>query len=303
MARSPTASGRGGPERPGLSGRLRLRPEAVSDSGGHYQLSGLDPGSYDLFALDSGQTLSEGTIDVGSGRSNAVNVTLPPAPVPAGTTAKNAQRDLGYLNALRTRLGLPASIALSSRWSTDCAAHDAYERINHVLTHPEIASRKGASTGGAWAGEHSILAEYVWNRGLNPWWTAPIHLIQLLSPSLSVIGIDNSAGFQCATTWPGLLRTPGSTDTITTYPSNGARNVPRSEDAQESPFVPGQFVGIRAGRTAGRELFVYLNLANQTGQAQVTIIKASLRHGRELPRCAGSTIRPRRSARTCLAGS
>ena len=99
-------------------------------------------------------------------------------------------------------------------------------------------------------------------------------------PSLSVIGIDNSAGFQCATTWPGLLRTPDSTDTVTTYPNIGARDVPRSEDAEESPFVPGQFVGIRAGRTAGRELFVYLNVTNQTGQAQVTIVKASLRHGR-----------------------
>ena len=113
-------------------------PEAVSDSGGHYLLSGLDPGSYDLFALDSGQTLSEGTIDVGPGSSNTIDIKLPPAPLPAGTTAKNAQRDLGYLNALRRSLGLPAGIVLSSRWSTDCAAHDAYERINRVLAHPEI---------------------------------------------------------------------------------------------------------------------------------------------------------------------
>ncbi len=121
----------------------------------------------------------------------------------------------------------------------------------------------------------------MWTRGnRTPWWTAPIHLIQLFSPSLSVIGIDNTDGFQCATTWPGMLRTPVTRDTIFTYPGNGSRNVPPSENADESPFVPGQFVGIPLGRTAGRELFVYLNQAGATGQAYVRILHATLRRGR-----------------------
>ena len=39
---------------------------------------------------------------------------------------------------------------------------------------------------------------------------------------------------------------------------------------------PGQFVGIPSDRTAGRELFVYLNLAHQTGQAPVQVLSAKL---------------------------
>ncbi len=44
--------------------------------------------------------------------------------------------------------------------------------------------------------------------------------------------------------------------------------------------MPGQFVGIRAGRTAGRELFVYLNRAGRTGQASVSVVSATLSRGR-----------------------
>lgn len=256
-------------------------PQAVSGPNGRYSLVDVFPGSYELQAFDAGRALDEGTVTVTAGATSTVNVRLPPASVPAGTTAHNAAGDLRYLNALRASVGLPAGIVLNPRWSAECAAHDTYDRDNHILEHPENPKLRGASTGGAWAGLNSILAEYVWTRGnRTPWWTAPIHLIQLFSPSLSVIGIDNTDGFQCATTWPGMLRTPVTRDTIFTYPGNGSRNVPPSENADESPFVPGQFVGIPLGRTAGRELFVYLNQAGATGQAYVRILHATLRRGR-----------------------
>lgn len=256
-------------------------PQAVSGPNGRYSLVDVFPGSYELQAFDAGRALDEGTVTVTAGATSTVNVQLPPASVPAGTKAHNAAGDLRYLNALRASVGLPAGIVLNPRWSAECAAHDTYDHDNHILEHPENPKLRGASTGGAWAGLNSILAEYVWTRGnRTPWWTAPIHLIQLFSPSLSVIGIDNTDGFQCATTWPGMLRTPVTRDTIFTYPGNGSRNVPPSENADESPFVPGQFVGIPLGRTAGRELFVYLNQAGATGQAYVRILHATLRRGR-----------------------
>jgi hypothetical protein len=254
--------------------------DAVSEPSGRYTIANLYPGTYEIEALDAGTTISEASVDVTGSSTSTVNVGLPPAPVPSGTVAHNAARDLSLLNRLRATVGLPAGIVLNSRWATECAAHDVYEHENDVLEHPENPKLRGASTGGAWAGENSILAEYRWTGITSPWWTAPIHLIQLLTPSLSVIGIDNTDGFQCATTWPGMLRAPVEQATIFTYPGQRARNVPPSENADESPFVPGQFVGIPDGRTAGRELFVYLNLPNETGQAQVKILDATLAQGR-----------------------
>jgi hypothetical protein len=243
---------------------------------GGYTLTGLLPGSYPLTVIDGNDPLPEGTVTV-AGDTSTANVTLPPPEVPAGTAARNAVRDLSYLNAERAALGLPAGIVENPRWSVECAAHDRYLLDNHLLQHPENPSQPGASPGGAWAGTSAVLSEGTpWTDRHNPWANAPIHLDQLLSPSLSVIGIDDSSGYVCATTWPGMLRPAVTEDTIFTYPGNRTHGVPTSENADETPFVPGQFVGIPRGRTAGRELFVYLNKAGVVGQAPVTILSARL---------------------------
>jgi hypothetical protein len=243
---------------------------------GSYALTDLLPGSYPLTVMDGNDPLSEGTVTV-AGATSTANVTLPAPDVPAGTGAKNVARDLSYLNAERAALGLPAGIVENPRWAVECAAHDRYLLENHLLAHPENPSLPGASPGGAWAGTSAILSDGTrWTKGRNPWENAPIHLNQLLSPSLSVIGIDDSHGYLCATTWPGMLRPAVTKDTIFTYPGNGTHGIPTSENADESPFVPGQFVGIPPGTTAGRELFVYLNQAGKVGQAPVTIQSAKL---------------------------
>ena len=189
-----------------------------------------------------------------------------------------AQTALSYLNAQRAAVGLPAGIVENVTWSQDCALHNSYEVQNGgQLTHQEGPSAPGYTEGGAWAGANSILsAGSDWTPGSNPWEDAPIHLDQLFTPSLAVIGIDDTNGFVCATTWPGFTRPAGSTDTISTYPGNGAQNVPGMENANESPFVPGDFVGITMGTTAGRELFVYLDQAGKQGPAPVAITAASL---------------------------
>jgi hypothetical protein len=250
-------------------------PTTTSAADGTYVLH-IAPGSYELAVQDGSQLIDEAAVDAEAAQVTPIDIHLPAASVPLGTLARHARRDLRWLNAERARAGLPAGVVLNPRWSQECAAHDAYEQANGVLTHTENPQAPGASPGGSWAGLTSVLAQSRWTQEADPWQSAPIHLLQLFSPSLSVIGIDDGGGLQCATTYPGLLRAPVLTDTVFTYPADGTRGVPPSEKAREAPFVPGQFVGIPAGRTTGRDLFVYLNLAGQIGQAQVKVLRATL---------------------------
>jgi Carboxypeptidase regulatory-like domain len=192
--------------------------------------------------------------------TTTVTLTLPagtPLALPAGIAASNSERDLGYLNAERTRWGLPAGVTLDSAWSQACAAHDTYLADNKLLEHPEDASLPGASPAGAWAGLHSILAGGAyWTAEGNPWEDAPIHLNQLYTPNLDVVGIDESRD-TCTTTWPGIGAPLQPGGTIITYPGDGTTGFPPAELATESPFVPGKFVGLPEGTIAGREIFVY----------------------------------------------
>jgi Carboxypeptidase regulatory-like domain len=250
----------------------------ASGANGGYTMH-VPAGTYSLQVSDAGQAVAAQTVDAQAGATAHVRVALPAAPVPAKTTPHHTARDLRWLNAERVADGLPAGLTLSRRWSRECAAHDAYEQLNHVLTPSENPDSPGASIGGGWAGHNSDLAEGHWQHGSDPWEDAPIHLLALLAPSLQVVGIDDSGGYQCVTTYPGLVRPATTTDRISTYPAAGARHVPPAERALESPFVPGQFVGIPSGHTAGRELFVYLNLAHRIGQAPVHVLSARLTTG------------------------
>ena len=252
--------------------------ELASGANGGYAVN-VPAGTYSLQASDAGASTAAQSVDARPGETAHVRVNLPAAPVPASTAVHHAGRDLRWLDAERAADGLPAGLTPSRRWSAECAAHDAYERLNGVLTPTEDPDSPGASTGGAWAGHDSDLAESRWRHSSSPWENAPIHLLALLAPSLKVVGIDDSGGYQCVTTYPGLVRAPTATDRIYTYPAAGATHVPPSERALESPFVPGQFVGIPSGRTAGRELFVYLDLAHQVGQASVHVLAARLTTG------------------------
>jgi hypothetical protein len=200
-------------------------------------------------------------IDIPAGETTTVSYTLPPPTplaIPAGISASRTAQDLEYLNAERARWGLPAGVTANSTWSQACAAHDAYLADNNLLEHPENESLPGYSPGGNWAGTHSILAEGGnWTAQANPWEDAPIHLDQLYTADLYTVGIDESRGYSCTTTWPGIGPPASPVGTVITYPGNGTSGLPPAEDAAELPFVPGNFVGVPAGTVAGRELFVY----------------------------------------------
>lgn len=249
-----------------------------SGSGGTYSLPGLAAGSYELTVLDAARTVSVTELTVTAGETaDAITLRLGPPSVPPGTDARDAALDLRRLNAERARDDLPAGVVLNPRWSAECAAHDEYEAANGVLQSAEDPSADDASPGGAWAGLNGDLAEGHWTAAGTPWENAPIHLLALLAPSLSVTGIDDSGSLQCAVTFPGMLRRWTSPDTVSTVPAAGARRVAGSELARETPFTPVQFVGLPASRTTGRELFVYLNRSGQLGQSPVSIVRATLR--------------------------
>ena len=255
-------------------------PQTISGPDGHYTLSGLSAGTYTIDVVDGSTTLHLAAVTITDPTgARTLNLTLPAPSVPAGTAAHHAARDLAWLNAERSRDGLGAGIVLNPRWSAECAAHDTYERVNHVLDPSENPTATDASAGGAWAGLNGVLAQDRWTPSATPWENAPIHLLALLAPSLSVVGIDDSGGLQCATTGPGMLRTPPRSDGLSVYPPAGATGVDPTELARESPFTPVQFAGLPAAEPTGRELFVYLNRSGQTGQAPVDIIRATLTRG------------------------
>lgn len=251
-----------------------------SGTRGAYTLSGLTPATYQLSVLDGARAVDLGQITVPVGATALrASLALGPAAVPAGTAARHTRRDLAWLRAERSRDGVSPAVSLNPRWSQECAAHDAYEAAGGVLQSSEDPTTAGASPGGAWAGLNSDLAQAAWTAERTPWEQAPIHLLALLAPSLSVTGIDDTGTLQCVVTFPGMLRTWSGPDAVTTVPGRGATGVAPAELARESPFTPVQFVGLPTSRRTGRELFVYLNRSGEIGQAPVRILRASLRAG------------------------
>jgi hypothetical protein len=200
--------------------------------------------------------------------------------LPAGAGAATAAQAVANLNAQRSANGIPAGITENASASADCAAHNNYERENGgILTHTETMGAPGYTTGGAEAGQTSVLAaDTNWNT-TNPWESAPIHLSQLLDPYLQSMGVNDANGFVCATTLPpeAGFRIGPATPTAYTYPGNGQKNWPTSEKAYEAPFTPGDLLGLPQPRVTGPYLF--LLFAGPWGgfSASVTISSATLK--------------------------
>ena len=248
------------------SGGWTALPDVVNADGSLTAI--LPAGTYSIvISRNSSESDSSGpeslttSVNIAAGQVTTVSYTLPPVPplaVPPGTSASNTARDLVYLNAERQRWGLPAGLIANPTWSQACAAHDAYLATNKIIEHYEDEGKPGYSPGGNWAGTHSVLSEgSVWSAQDNPWEDAPFHLYQLFMPDIYTIGIDESRGYTCTTTWPGVGNPTLPPGTVITYPGNGTTGLPPAEDASESPGVPGKSVGIPEGTIAGRELFVY----------------------------------------------
>lgn len=195
---------------------------------------------------------------------------LVPAAAAAGPGA------IAALSAQRAANGIPAGLAEDPALSSDCAAHDHYMAINHALTHTEIVSDPGYSTGGAYAGQNAVLTRGAdWSSG-NPYEFAPLHLDQLLAPRLAVLGSADAEGFSCTTTFPGWTRPDPAAVTVYTYPGPGATIYP-SEVARELPWTPGDLVGIPQPKRTGPNILVLADAPGQSPKANpATLTGATL---------------------------
>lgn len=189
-----------------------------------------------------------------------------------------AQQAVAILNAERAAIGAPA-VTERSAWSAACMAHVRYmidhppaSGSNTESAHDEAPGQSGYTTRGAWAAANAVLAPGggSWNQPApspsspgwpTPWETAPIHLAQLLTPQLQQIGVASASApdgsvFSCATTWPGYATTRPATNSVLTYPADGA-TIYNKELASESPWTPGERVGIPDGTWTGPYLYAF----------------------------------------------
>lgn len=178
---------------------------------------------------------------------------------PAGAMAIGGGEIVQRLSQQREANGIPGGLTEDPEWSADCAKHNSYEAQTGEFGHSENPSSPYYSAEGDWAAHNSVLAwgNLSWANG-NPWEQAPIHLLQLLAPALIEMGAAENDGHNCATTWPGYKRSSPAGVTAYSYPGNGVSGVVPTEHAAESPFVPGDLVGLPAGTATGRYLLAYL---------------------------------------------
>lgn len=101
----------------------------------------------------------------------------------------------------------------------------------------------------------------------------------MLAPQMSETGAAESYGRNCLTTWPGYKRPSPATLTAYSYPGNGVTGVVPLEYAAESPFVPGDFVGLPEGTATGRYLLTYLSGALGFGETDEITASATLSSG------------------------
>lgn len=194
--------------------------------------------------------------------------------LPAAAAAISGPEIVQRLSQQREANGIPGGLVERPEWSADCARHNYYGAQTGELRHSEDPSSPFYSAEGNWAAENSVLASgSSWSRG-NPWEEAPIHLIQMLAPPLSEMGAAENDNHNCATTWPGYRRPEPTSLTAYSYPGNGVSGVVPSERASESPFVPGDQVGLPEGTTTGRYLLVYLSGLDPSDAPDVTVTAA-----------------------------
>lgn len=201
---------------------------------------------------------------------------LAAASLPSSASALTGESAVAALNAQRAANGIPAGIVHVPEWTRWCALHNAYGRINRTLTHEESPSAPGYTPEGDRAGRSSVLSSGPGWDLENPWENAPIHLHQLLAPRLDAMGIDVAAnGYACATTLLSLNRPEPAVDAVYVYPGEGTR-FRFEQSAGESPFTPGQLVGIPAGTKTGPYLFASFDGPGLYPLAQARMTQATL---------------------------
>ncbi len=174
---------------------------------------------------------------------------------PAGADQVGATQAIAALNAQRAAHGLPGDLTEQPEWSAACAAHRDYVAANGDDAgdpHDETPGRPGYTPAGQAAARSSVLGGTWAADGANPYEAAPIELMQLLAPGFAQTGYAPG----CMWTWPGYTRTEPESTALYSYPGPNAA-IYAGEVAADSPFVPGDFVGLPEGTTTGPHLYVF----------------------------------------------
>jgi hypothetical protein len=202
--------------------------------------------------------------------------------VAAAAFAATPQAIVATLNAERVANGIPGGIKLNHAWTTGCMHHVRYEELNGIpWTHQEIPGKPGFTKDGQLAGgagdQDSGLGG--WDSG-DPFDRLPIHLANLLAPSLHEIGAYESGSRSCVMVALGYTRQI-TTNAIYADPGPGRSSVPTSQTVHgEWPAAPGDVVGLPQGTTTGPTIYV-LAAGPWLGEAPLRLTKSSLRssHG------------------------
>ncbi len=158
--------------------------------------------------------------------------------------ALTGPQQVAFLNAQRAPHGLPADITENPAMSDGCKKHMDWLATNNIfLQHPETEGTPGYTKEGDLAGRSSVLVkpgDAFSSTGVNAFETAPIHLMQMLSPFIVQSGADRG----CLNTLGEPRRTFPAAATFS-YPGEGA-TVPTTAPSYEDPFVPAAAVGLNA---------------------------------------------------------
>jgi hypothetical protein len=202
---------------------------------------------------------------------------LAAAPAAGAVSAATA---IANLNAQRRANGIPGDVVNDSSLSNGCALHNGYMHANgDVLDHDEVPGRNAYTAAGDDAGNRAVLAfgALPWTTvNSNPWETAPIHLAQLLDPSLASSGYNESFRFSCAVALGDPRRAEPAAPRLYTYPGPRA-HIYTAEQAIERPFTPGELVGLKLGTTTGPYIFVFVDGVVPLGPVKPHIVQASVK--------------------------
>ena len=209
-----------------------------------------------------------------SARSPSAQMHANPSVVMAGKSfIVTGNPILDAVNAQRSASGIPP-VTWNADWAGKCHEFNEYAIANNGWDadnpHGETVGKPGYSDDGNWAGGTSVLSRAVTFAatpfGATPWENAPIHLGQVLAPSITQMGGDVSGSYTCLTTWAGFTA-PTSTDSPTfySYPGNGTTGIEAREQAAEWPTTPEKELGLGDNPITGPNLFVYAEgFDNQT---------------------------------------
>ena len=185
-------------------------------------------------------------------------------------------QDIAWLNAQRAANGIPSPVSENRDWSMECDAHVTYMQKTRVFGHVEDPSSPFYSSGGSWAGLHSILAFGLrWGANSDPWESSPLHLVLLMDPQLARAGIADRAGYVCMTTWPGFTRTPPAKTVVITYPGDGTDIASREVD-RELPLTPQGVVGLNGATGPNLLVYVWGPVLRSRAAQSISITAASL---------------------------